>query len=104
MMDSNQMRICKTAVRHYGELRQIVKACEELAELSKELTKFAGGSIEGEFVNNVEKKQRMITLITGEMADVEVVMTELKMIFNNAEAIDAVVAGKIARLEARMGG
>ena len=96
--------ILKVMISHYGEQRQIVKCCEELAELSKELNKWLGFSLEGAFVNNPELKQRTVTQISSEMADVYVTLEQMKMIFNNAPVVEMIAEQKIARQKARMEG
>ena len=96
--------ILKVAISHYGEQRQVVKCCEELAELTKELTKFIGYNLEGAFVNNLALKQRTVTLISEEMADVYVTLEEMKLIFKNTQTVESIVEQKTARLKARMEG
>lgn len=103
-MTDNDKSICAKAITHYGELHQINKAIEEMAELTQELSKFVGYSIEGAMVNNHELQQRMLSKVSEEMADVEVVMAQLKLIFRNSETVEAVMEGKLARLQSRMGG
>lgn len=103
-MDDKQKSVCVIAVSHYGEQHQVVKAVEELSELQKELSKFVGYCMDGAFVNNVELKQRMLARITDEMADVNIVMEQLKMIFGNGVSVEQVVERKLLRLRARMEG
>lgn len=103
-MDDKQKSVCVIAISHYGEQHQIVKGVEEMSELTKELTKFLGYNLDGAFVNNVELKQRTLARISDEMADVEVMMAQLKMIFGNSATVEQIVNDKLLRLRARMEG
>lgn len=94
--------IYSDAISHYGEAHQIIKAIEELSELQKELCKFLGGLMEGTYVNNTDKRDRAKCLITGEMADVEIMLRQMVLIFDNEQAMEAVIDGKLRRLRVRM--
>ena len=73
----------------WGIDAQVIKAVEELAELIKELSKFLLDD------GNMEH-------ITEEMADVEIMIEQLKLIFENKEAVKAVKKAKIQRLSDRL--
>lgn len=103
-MDDKQKSVCMIAISHYGEQHQIIKAVEEMSELTKELTKFMGYSLDGAMVNHPELKQRLLARISDEMADVEVVMEQLKMIFGNSVTVEQIVGNKLMRLRSRMEG
>ena len=68
---------------------QIIVAVEELSELQKELLK------DLRFFE--EKKLSSIDNITEEMADVEIMLDQLKIIYNNKEDIEKVKKIKIHR-------
>lgn len=97
-------KIITDAVSHYGEAHQIIKAIEEMSELTKELSRFMEGLLEGTYVNHTDMRDRAKCLITEEMADVEVMLQQLKLIFNNEQAVNTVIDGKLARLQSRMDG
>ena len=59
-------RLYRTAVNRYGKQAQLIVAVEELAELQKEITKHLRGE------NNQEH-------ITEEIADVEIMLEQVKM-------------------------
>ena len=77
------------AVRTYGKHSQLIMAMEEMAELTKELSK----SIRGE--HNTDA-------ISEEMADVEIMLEQLKVIFKNRAAVDRVKCAKLDRLAVRL--
>lgn len=73
----------------YGIDAQVTKAVEELAELQKELCKFILDD------GNMEH-------ITEEMADVEIMIEQLKLIFGNKREVKVVKKAKIQRLNDRL--
>lgn len=79
------------AVNHYGETSRLILAIEEMSELTKELSKHIRGR------NN-------ISAICEEMADVEIMLEQLKIVFNNRAAVDYHKAHKLQRLADRMDG
>ena len=94
-MTENQ--ILDLAIRTYGEDTQIDKALEEMSELTKALLK----------LRHCEKgyeHQILQDAVDEEMADVEIMMKQLKMIFNNYERVDRQMVKKIERLERRLNG
>ena len=86
------MGICEKAIDKYGVGEQIIKAVEELAELQTELCRVFCGRPNGD--NIVE-----------EIVDVEIMIEQLKMIFDvSEEIIEEVKIQKIERLEKRLAG
>lgn len=84
------IQIMKKAIKTYGETEQVLVAIEEMAELTKELTK----NQRGEW--NVNE-------IAEEMADVYITLCELQLIFC---IDDSIIEGyknvKMKRLKRRM--
>ena len=76
-------------ISKFGIKNQIIVAVEELSELQKELLK------DLRFFE--EKKLSSIDNITEEMADVEIMLDQLKIIYNNKEDIEKVKKIKIHR-------
>lgn len=66
------------AVRAYGKQSQLVMAMEEMSELTKALAE--------------------------EIADVEIMLEQLKVIFRNRALVDRIRAGKLVRLSDRITG
>ena len=73
----------------WGIDAQVTKAVEELAELQKELCRFLIDD------GNMEH-------ITEEMADVEIMIEQMELIFGNKEAVKAVKKAKIQRFSDRL--
>lgn len=69
--DKGELDVLEDAVKTYGSVRQITKAIEEMSELIKELCKDGGT---GERVD----------LIAEEIADVEIMLEQLKCIYRRS--------------------
>ena len=80
----------ETAAAVYGAQMQAVVAVEEMAELTKELCKFQRGGLRPE-------------KLAEELADVELLLAQLRILFGNAEAVEKWKAKKLLRLRERMG-
>lgn len=80
------------AISHYGSEHQIDKAIEEMSELIKALLKYR-------YCVRQYEKDIVKESVDEEMADVEIMMEQLRMIFNNAREVETVKAEKIERLE-----
>ena len=81
--------IYRKAFERFGKFNQITVAIEELSELQKELCKVLRGNM------NIEN-------VVEEIADVEIMIEQLHIMFNADRDIDKVKAQKIERLECRM--
>lgn len=79
------------AVRIYGKQSQLVVAMEEMSELTKELSK----NIRGE---------KNVSAISEEIADVEIMLEQLKVIYGNRAEVDRVRGEKLDRLLLRLTG
>ena len=79
------------AVRAHGPQKQIIKAVEELGELSQALCKYLAEGADPDHV-------------AEEMADVAIMLEQLKIIFENHARVDAWEHEKLARLAARIDG
>ena len=82
--------ILETAIDTYGAEMQKMVAIEEMAELTKELVK----SIRYSDYNSAE--------IAEEIADVEIMLEQLKMIYQNSADVEAEKQRKIERLAERL--
>ena len=81
--------IYTAAVKKYGKEHQLVLCMEEMAELTKELSKNMRGS-------------KNITNISEEIADVEIMLEQLRVIFGNRSEVDTIKAEKLLRLADRV--
>ena len=77
------------AVSTYGKQSQLVMAMEEMSELTKELSK----NIRGE---------KNVSAISEEIADVEIMLEQLKVIYGNRAEVDRVRGEKLDRLFLRL--
>ncbi len=90
--NTNQINIMLDALDYYGNNPQVDMALEEMSELTKELLK-----------NRRGKENR--SLIANEMADVYIMLEQLKFIFGIDETeLKVNVESKILRLKNRIGG
>lgn len=81
--------ICKMALETYGAQMQTLMVFEEMSELQKELIKDARGCSN----NNA---------IAEEIADVEIMLEQMKILHNCKDKVDAIRTQKIGRLLDRM--
>lgn len=81
--------IYTAAVKKFGKEHQLVLCMEEMAELTKELSKNMRGS-------------KNITNISEEIADVEIMLEQLRVIFGNRSEVDTIKAEKLLRLTDRV--
>ncbi|HHV27404.1 MAG TPA: hypothetical protein GXX63_09440 [Tissierellia bacterium] len=86
----NEKEICKQALDIYGKEAQICMVFEEMAELQKELCKYLRGS---EIVGN----------ITEEIADVEIMLEQMRLLFDIEKEVEEMKEYKLKRLAERLG-
>jgi hypothetical protein len=83
----------KEIINVYGEEHQINKAIEEMAELTKELIKYQNKHQE------YLTKEKIIKNIKQELADVEVMIEQIKIIFNFTQnEIDEIKQRKVRKV------
>jgi len=85
----NAREIYRLVVNQYGESYQVDKAIEEMGELIQALIKYRQ---HGTNKDNVAE----------EMADVEIILSELKLIFSNRESVKEWKKYKLERLESNV--
>ena len=73
-MTAWETAVCKRAVEAYGKEHQLIICMEEMAELTKELTKNLRG-------------RRNLQDISEEVADVEIMLEQVKVIFDLKEEV-----------------
>ena len=86
-MDKN--KIYKQALDKWGKIPQIVMLFEEMAELQKELSKNLRGK------DNIDS-------IAEEIADVEIMLEQMKLLYEIEEQVDRWKYSKIGRLAKRL--
>lgn len=87
-MAKTDQEILKAALDKWGAT-QVIVAVEELSELQKELCKYLRG-------------KARLSNIAEEMADVEIMLAQLKLKFKNADEVEMWRKFKIDRLEGRL--
>lgn len=89
--EADAAEIYRAAIQRWGIRAQIMMVYEEMAELQKELCKNGRGK------NNRDQ-------IADEVADVEIMLAQLKIIFNIQDLVEQHRAFKLARLRNRIEG
>ena len=82
-------KICRAALEAFGERAQMTMAIEEMSELAKELCKRCRGR------DNVEA-------IAEEIADVEIMLQQMVMMFDCAGQVETFRRYKLERLAGRI--
>lgn len=88
-MTAWETAVCKRAVEAYGKEHQLIICMEEMAELTKELTKNLRG-------------RRNFQDISEEVADVEIMLEQVKVIFDLKEEVSEAKEAKLLRLQKRI--
>lgn len=83
--------ICRAALDTFGAESQVMIAIEEMSELTKELCKNGRG-------------QENTTHIAEEIADVEIMLQQMKMLFDCAGQVETFRRYKLERLAERIKG
>jgi ubiquinone biosynthesis protein UbiJ len=82
-------KVYSRAINTYGTTAQVIMVFEEMAELQKELSKHLRG-----------KENR--TEIAEEIADVEIMLEQMKLIYDTEDEVEKVKKHKIQRLAERL--
>nr|WP_207709353.1 hypothetical protein [Acutalibacter sp. 1XD8-36] len=85
----DMMEVCKKAIENYGVESQIMMVMEEMSELQKELCK------------NYRGKENS-TCIAEEIADVEIMLEQMKILFDVHEQSKKFLEFKLQRLMKRL--
>ena len=93
-IDLNQYerKIGQAAIRTFGRIPNIIKAIEELSELQQALCKHIVS----------ENDAMTVASVHEEMADVEIMLEQLRIILGNHARVDAWQHEKLARLAVRL--
>ena len=93
-MGRSDLAILRKAIDFYGSSMQEIKAMEELSELIQAVARVK--------MCNVEERYTAHENLAEEMADVEIMMEQLKIIHDNRDKIKTWRCKKLGRLIARM--
>ena len=83
--------VYSAAIKKYGKISQLIMCMEEMSELIKELSTSIRGADNS-------------SAISEEMADVEIMLEQLRIIYHNRSEVDTIKADKLRRLEQRLEG
>ena len=86
----NTQEILNNAIAKYGVTAQTVMVMEEMSELQKELCKNLRGRMNSD-------------LISEEIADVEIMLAQMKIIHGCAATVEVIKDRKLRRLAGRIG-
>lgn len=89
MHEYKKQKIFRKALAKWGQQKQIVKAIEEMSELTKALSKDLIGKGESEKIDE-------------EMADVYIMLDQLQNIYYNKSKVEDLVEGKLSLLADRV--
>ncbi len=89
-------KLYRKAIEKHGEDGQVIQTIQEMSELSKELTKL--------LICKEPDVKVILDKIAEEMADVEIMLEQLKIIFENYELVLFHKLKKQLRLERRLNG
>ena len=88
-MTDNERNVFERALEHYGPDAQITVALEEMSELQKELCKYRRGRANYDH-------------IAEELADVSIMLDQMKLLFQCGGAVQAWRLEKVRRLAERI--
>ncbi len=92
----HELKIMSEAIEKYGVESQTDKTMEEMSELTKALLKLRHAKPTG------VEHDILIDAVAEEMADVEIMIIQLHMIFDNDRKVAEYREKKLARLERRL--
>ena len=88
-MNDNLKAVLQNAIDTYGKDAQLWMVIEEMSELAKEICKYQRGR------DNREQ-------IADEVADVTIMLEQVKMMFGISDAVERRIIAKVARLKRRI--
>lgn len=96
--------IMQMAINTYGLEKQMIKTVEELAELEQALCKAIIRLTDYDPLASFQKDLESVNNIFEEIADVEIMLEQLKMMYNCFDEVSEWKDKKIVRLQKRLGG
>lgn len=92
MTRERELLICAEALRHWGNRPQIIKAIEEMSELTHALSRYVGSQAPDAGVR---------ANVCEEIADVSIMLDQLRMIFDNGQ-VEGWREAKLERLAKKL--
>ena len=93
MRTRNEQEVFETAISRYGETSQLHMLLEEMSELAKEICKSMRYS-----------KKQYKAKVAEEVADVEIMLEQIKIIFGIDDDVEGWRLDKVVRLAERLDG
>ncbi len=84
--------VFKAAIEEFGEAAQVMMVFEEMSELQKELCKWLRNGASPTLMRNIAE----------EIADVEIMIDQMKLVFHCTSAVRGIRKQKVARLAGRI--
>mgnify|MGYP004644231551 CR=1 FL=1 len=91
-MEKVDTEILEQAIAKWGKQAQLLMVLEEMSELQKEILK------------NINRGKDNVAEIVDETADVEIMLTQLKYIYNITDAVEKRIPIKLEKVKARLKG
>ncbi|MBE6455684.1 MAG: hypothetical protein IJO11_07420 [Alphaproteobacteria bacterium] len=89
-MNKVSTNILKKAIAKWGNHAQLLMVLEEMSELQKEILK------------NINRRKDNVDAIIDEVADVEIMLEQLKYIYQIDEAVKQRIPVKLEKVKARL--
>ena len=89
-MKHTKQEILEKAIQTWGKQAQVLMVLEEMAELQKEILK------------NINREKNNISELVDEVTDVEIMLTQLKMIYGIENAVETHLPEKLEKIEKRL--
>lgn len=90
--------ICKKAIEKWGKDAELIMVFEELSELGVEIAKAMRQGVH----NDPKAFSGSCSRIAGEVADVEIMLNQVKQIFGVSDVVDEIKSYKLKRMERRL--
>lgn len=89
-MKHSEQEILNKAIQTWGKNAQVLMVLEEMSELQKEILK------------NINRGKDNIPELIDETTDLEIMLTQLKMIYHIEKAVEEHRSEKLSRIEKRL--
>lgn len=92
----------KKIARHYGSRHQTLKTLEEIGELTIELSKLAILNTTPLHLVSYGEIDNQLAKVMGEIADVEIMLAQIKYLYDCEDAVETIKKQKVVRQIERM--
>lgn len=92
----------KKIARHYGSRHQTLKTLEEIGELTIELSKLSVLNTTPLHLVSYGEIDNQLAKVMGEIADVEIMLAQIKYLYDCEDAVETIKKQKVVRQIERM--